>query len=139
MRSVSVITEALAVTVQHEYQRDPFFRAVRLFTLFAWRIRFGWMLVLFAGTALAAIAIGAFATLEVIPEIVLQILYYFLAGAWLSLGLLIAMFRRRLRGRAARWDQLTTAGKLARALITMLGTALLLAPFVWLGWMILTR
>jgi hypothetical protein len=116
---------------------DPINRALRRFTLFLWRIRFGWALTLVIGALLTAISVGLLATYSGLPRLVHQTITAMLILAWMCLGLLTGMFRRRLRGRTARWDQLTPAGRAKRALVTALGTVFLLAPFAWIVWLIL--
>src|SRR5262245_13028653 len=108
---------------------DPIERAIKRFTLFAWRVRFGWALLLVVGGTLSAIGIGVLVTFPALPELVHQAVIYMLILAWVCLGLLTGMFRRALRGRALLWAQLTAVGKLARVAVTALGTAVMLAPF----------
>jgi hypothetical protein len=51
--------------------------------------------------------------------------------------LVLGMFRCELDGAPASWDQLATRGRVARVAMTVFGTALLLAPFVGVGWWVL--
>jgi len=116
---------------------DPINRLLQRFTVFLWRIRHGWAVTLLIGTLLAAISIWPLVTHASLPRIVMQIVMTMLLLAWMCFALLTGMFRRGLRGPAAQWNHLTVAGKMKRAVVTALGTAALLAPFVWLGWLIL--
>jgi hypothetical protein len=51
--------------------------------------------------------------------------------------LVFGMIRHELNGTPAAWDQLTSSGRVARVAMTALGTALLTAPFVGIGWWML--
>jgi hypothetical protein len=42
-----------------------------------------------------------------------------------------------MRRRVPQWSDLDATGRAGRALATVFGTALLLAPFVGIGWLIL--
>jgi NAD/NADP transhydrogenase beta subunit len=120
---------------------DPETAALVLFSrwllFLTWPIRFGWLLVMLAGAALVGASIALFVSWPTMPEIVARIAMAMLVGAWSCLAILLAMVRRQLRGCAPQWERLTTFGKSARLLLTALGTALLVAPFVAIGWLVL--
>jgi hypothetical protein len=51
--------------------------------------------------------------------------------------LLVVLAGRASGGTATAWNQLTTTGRLARLLVTVLGTALFLGPFWLFAWAVL--
>jgi hypothetical protein len=116
---------------------DPLNRAFKQFALLAWRIRFGWALVLVTGSALTAVSIGLLVAFPSLPELVHQAIITALVVAWMCLGLLAGMLRRILRGPTVAWDQLSRLGKLQRVMVTALGTAFLIAPIAWIAWLIM--
>lgn len=116
---------------------DPVNRVILRLIFFLWRIRHGWILTFAIGTVLAAIPVWLLATHAGLPRIVMHIVLTMALLSWLCLALLTGMFRRSLRGRPARWDQLNATRKVARVLVAAVGTMLLLAPFGWLAYLIL--
>ena len=116
---------------------DPLNRVLKRFALFAWRIRYGWVLLLVTGAVLTALSVGLLVTFPEIPQLVFQAIWTMLLLAWMCVAFLTGMFRRALRGRTVVWDQLSAVGKLARVIVTVLGTMVLLAPFAWITWLAL--
>ena len=109
------------------------------FILFAWRVRFGWLLVLVVGAVATTLSIELFAVFRhlqkpVHPQVFAIMLLWF---ALLCLALLLGMVRRALRGPTRRWDQLPSFGRVQRVVVTVLGTASLLTPFAWIAWRIM--
>src|SRR5689334_16771596 len=83
-------------------------RLIRRFILFAWRVRFGWLLVLALGAGAMWMSHGLFAAFPhlqkpVHPQVLAICLLWF---AFICFGLFFGMLRRALRGPTLLWDQL---------------------------------
>jgi hypothetical protein len=100
------------------------------------RIGSGRVLAIATGAVLAALVL---VTLPAFPgpialRLVVALLGAALIVAWIFQEHLLAIASRKLEGPAAGWEQLSSAGRLARLLLTVLGTALFVAPFAWFAW-----
>jgi hypothetical protein len=94
----------------------------------ALRPYFGWTMVLALGTVLAI------AGYLIVLHTGSDFGFYVLMSAWLCLGVLFGLLRRSLKHPQPSWEGLSAFGRIGRILVTACGTALFLAPFLWIAW-----
>jgi hypothetical protein len=116
---------------------DPLERAVGRFGRPARRFVLATVAVVTVAAVGALIVLPAM-TMIAVGTVLLVVLWLCPELLYAALALLVEMFRQEfLIGKPASWTRLTTGGRVGRVLVTLCGTALLMAPFVGIGWLTL--
>jgi hypothetical protein len=92
---------------------------------------YGFVVILAVGVGFAALAVATFVT-----PYAGRLSLYIAFGAWLCVGLLLALIRHALRRPRGEWKDLGAMGRVFRLMLTIGGTAILSAPIAWIVWKI---
>ena len=95
---------------------------------------FGWRLVALISAILGLIAVELYSR-----RIGGRLGGYFLLAWFISVGILLGFLRQYLHKPRPSWMDLDFPGRVGRLATTLIGTALFLAPVLWLGWLVASR